>query len=477
MSTVHHEPQKTTMASIEASFLDFFHQRGYTSLPGSPLLDESIKMSFVMSAGLVQVERALQLTGQPLKRRFALVQSCFRHFDMMEGFGASPDHLSLFRMAGAFCFGRLERRARIAEVWDLLSTVYGLGMESLWITYFTGGCVWEHPFDLDTETFQSWMDIGIPAKRIVASEENFWKQSPLMGTSKEYPHLKCGPNCEIFFDRGEMFACGLACRPGCRCGRFVEFLNILFIGWEQDPDDNQIRPLADPFVEVVVGVERLAMILQGANSVYEIESFPLLLDVLEELSGKNTVQGEDRESQMRLLADHLRSMLFLVADGAPRPGHGGRARIMRRLARNLLTSQIILDLPRSRETLLSPAIPQMLDILLDFYRTEHPFPGRPAPRMLEAHPCLVSTPEKLLEFLETEASLFEKTIRRGLHTLDKLINRHPTRYLSGSEMLALVVSEGLPEAYLTWVLDQKQIHYSWEEYLLERRQWQAATKS
>ena len=469
MLTVRTSPQVVTAENIETGFLEFFHGRGDAILPGSPLVDEGIQMSFVMSAGLAQVEHALSHTGRPLKKQFALVQSCFRHFDMMESFGYSNLHLSFFRMAGAFHFGFIDQRNRVVEVWDLLSSVYSLAPDSLWVTYFSGGEILGEIFEPDVLARQSWLNNGIHPDHIVAREDNLWKQSRLMD-STGYP--KFGPISEVFWDRGMQFACGPDCLPGCHCGRFVEFLNMLFIGWEQDLENRCLRPLEEPFVEVVIGVERLAMVLQGASSVYEVEGFPLLLSILDEFLGSKAICGVEREHQMRLLADHLRAMLFLVADGAPPPGRGGRARIMRRLARNLLVAQKLLDLPVVESGLVSPAITVLLEQLLGFYREEQPLPGQQEPRMLASHPNLNQASAKILNYLNAEAGLFEQTLQNGLRKLERMLLHRAEHRLSGKEMLEIEISDGVPVAYLMFILDRGEIAYSWAEYQSARQRWQ-----
>jgi len=247
MLTLSTKLQTFSAETIEEVFLEFFHRRGYVILPGSPLLDESIEMSFVMSAGLVQIERALKGTNRLLQRRFGLVQSCFRHFDMLESVGYSDLHLSFFRMAGMFNFGHIDKRSRIAEIEGLLSDVFHLVPDSLWATYSSGGEVQGYSIDADLQTRQGWLDVGFQSDHIIPLQDNFWKQSPLVDPL--HPP-KTGPISEVFWDRGAHLACGPGCLPGCPCGRFVEFLNTLFIGWERDMATHQLRPLNDPFVEM-----------------------------------------------------------------------------------------------------------------------------------------------------------------------------------------------------------------------------------
>ncbi|GEM_PF-612371 len=460
----------STTESVERKFLEFFQFMGYTILPESPLVDENIKMSFVMSAGLRQVEKAMKPFSNMSSAKLVLIQTCFRHFDLVKNLGYSPYHLSLFRMAGAFQFGHIDRHARIAEIWKLLSEAYDIQSKSIWVTYYNGGNTFGYFPDPDLRTYQGWLDVGIPEHRIIGLKENIWKQSQLIDPLNP---TKMGLSSEVFFDLGAHLACGPGCLPGCNCGRFVEFLNTLFIEIEQDPDgESSPIPLSQPFVEVVIGVERLAMILQGANSVFDVDSLSLVCKLLEEAAGRDTAKGASHKHQIRLMADHLRALLFLVADGAPQPGRGGRAYIMRKLARNLLTAQMLLELPVGHGERLSPVISNTLDLLVDFHLRERALPGQSISRMLGPDRDLLSASMTLLKYLEVEAGIFEETIHRALNKIDQMVKRRSVRFFSGAELLKLVTSNGIPETYLPHILDEKRIGYSWDEYMNARRVWQ-----
>ena len=202
-------------------------------------------MSFVMSAGLVQVETsARQYEGQ-LGDRYVLLQNCFRHFDL-DRIGKSDLHLSLFQMAGAFLFGPVDKGAAIARAWRLLTGVYGLPADRLWVTYFAGDEVAGTRFEADYEGAYSLAWPGLSGGThcgLWGAEDNFWKQGASIVGKAHVP--KCGPNTEVFFDRGAHLACGPACRPGCACGRFVEFLNMLFITWHIEDENGIVRPIED----------------------------------------------------------------------------------------------------------------------------------------------------------------------------------------------------------------------------------------
>lgn len=143
---------------------------------------------------------------------------------------------------------------------------------------------------------------------------------------------KAGPNTELFYDRGAEKACGPDCRPGCRCGRFVEFSNSLFICREQDSQNKSLHPMAEPFAETVIGTERVAMILQSAQSVFETDSYRPIIDAIRNFVQTPNLPESLATASERVIADYLKALYVLVADGAPSPGKNGRERIINRSA-------------------------------------------------------------------------------------------------------------------------------------------------
>lgn len=415
-------------------FLDYHSSLGYEMIPGSSLLDDSIPMSFVMSAGMVQFERLAD------KKRggdhFALIQNCFRYFDL-EQIGDSNTHLSLFQMPGAFDFGPVNRQRTICQIWDLLIEVYGLNPSSLFVTYFNGGEIDGQVLPPDLETAQAWDAIGLPTDHIVGLgvESNFWKQTSLaVGPQNS---RKRGPNTEVFYDRGVQYSCGTTCQPGCSCGRFVEFLNTLFITFQFDPHTHQLILLDEPFTEIVIGRERLALILQGKDSVFEIDSVSPLIQQLRcfskplpvEIDGLAPVKFE------RILVDHLRALLFLTADGAPPPGKGGRARLMRKLIRELWTSQRLLGISDS-----------------GFMRSM-------IMTALELYPQLAPVQKRLLGYLAEEHERFERTVQVGLYDLEAILKRG-NHQISREDAFALESEHGLPLPLLRYRLWQKDAAFT-----------------
>jgi alanyl-tRNA synthetase len=412
-------------------------------------------MSFVMSAGLAEVETAMhQLGSHSPTSDCVLVQTCFRHFDV-DRIGKSELHLSLFQMPGAFSFGHRSHRVTIQRMWDFVINELAIDPQRLWVTYFVGGDISGHHFETDLETYRAWQEIGMPDDRIVGlgADHNFWKQGG--GIDCRETSRKCGPNTELFFDRGPQRRCGPECRPGCQCGRFVEFANSLFIFAEIDATTNQLSIMAQPFTETVIGSERVAMILEGKATVFEIESVRPLFEYLQ--SFYSTKSGEDaclnlKESE-RILVDHLRALVFLAADGAPPPGKGGRRRLMRILIRRVLAELQILGGATP-----SP-IPVLMDgvIALNGDRRLHLEHGR----------------ERLLAYVSEEQAAFERTLSRGYRQLDRLLARNNGLGLRGRELVRLVKQFGVPLSLLRATLARQGVDFRESEYRKAMEQWRS----
>jgi len=296
-------------------------------------------------------------------------------------------------MAGAFDFGLVDRRKTINQIWDLLINVYGFNPASLVVTYFKGGDVDGQKLQSDEETALAWQAAGYTRERIIGLgvESNYWQQTSL--AVGRINSRKRGPNTEVFYDRGAKYGCGTECGPGCQCGRFVEFLNTLFITHQFDNKLHRLVPMEEPFTEVVIGRERVASILQSTESVFfGVDTIMPLIQQLRCFSKPLPVQidGLDPLKFERILVDHLRALLFLTADGAPPPGKGGRARLMRILIREMLTSQRLLGIS-------DPGF--MRSMILT---------------ALELYPQLALAQKRLLGYLAEEKERFERTVQVGL---------------------------------------------------------------
>jgi len=434
---------------IGQRFLRYYQGDGFKPLSGTSLLDPSVPMTFVMSAGLGQIEELAE-QGSQKGNRYVLLQKCFRHFDL-DKIGKSNVHLSLFEMPGAFSFGQDSREETLERIWRFLTEELGFDRHRLWATYFAGGEILGHQLDADENTYQAWRRIGLPSSRIVALgvDDNFWKQGT--GISGGQVFRKCGPTTEVFFDRGPEWSCGPDCRPGCGCDRFAEFVNSLFIFSRVDEKTQSLVTLDEPFTETVIGNERAAMLLQGKPSVFEIASIASLIESVQSFYKRKFSNAVDCMRSERVIVDHIRALVFLTADGAPPPGKGGRHRIMRMLIRGVLTHQKVLGIADP------DFVPSLITATIELYQSDYP-------EVKEGH-------TDLLTYLTTEGRRFEKTLSKAHRQLDRLIQREGNRSISGEQALKLVKNHGFRLPLLEFTLNQKGIQFSRQEYEQALGRW------
>jgi len=194
-------------------------------------------------------------------------------------------------------------------------------------------------------TYQAWRNVGVSDNRLVALgiKDNYWVQGKGLQNISAKPR-KCGSSTELFFDRGANKACGSACQLGCSCGRFIEFANLLFIAYSLHPQTNVIAPMADPFVETVIGTERTAMILQGVDSVFDIQSYRSVIKGIERFISNWDLSPQLIRTSQNIIVDHLRALYLLIKDGAPPPGKNGRERLIKLLIRCVITRKMLLGI-------------------------------------------------------------------------------------------------------------------------------------
>lgn len=426
---------------IRRLFTEYFEDMGYQSLPRAPMIDPSIPMSFVMSAGLVQVENSLAKSTKRDGNRYVLVQECFRHFDL-EKVGTDDIHLSLFEMPGAFIFGPDGKPGTVRRMWTLATSALGLDKENIWATYFHGGKVADEYLPEDTVTKKAWLETGIPSSHIVGlgTENNYWIQG--RGINDIGDLRKCGPNTELFYDRGIQKRCSNNCMPGCKCDRFVEFSNSLFINAEIKRNGKSIQPLGNPFTETVIGTERIAMIHQGSQSVFEIDSIKPLITILRQHVRK-TIPSEILIAHERVIVDHLRGLYFLIADGAPPPGKDGRARIIKMLIRRVATRLIILDIdPKLILSEILACVSQM------------------APKNIQEE----RIKQQVITFFLSEYERYSRTIKRGELKLTQILKENSGYTLSHSQIVCLEKQWGMSSLLIAMVLQKLGLSFQEDEY-------------
>ncbi len=437
-------------AEIRQRFVAYYKNLDFRLLPRAPMLHPSIPMSFVMSAGLVQVETSLTRAEDRDGDRFVLVQECFRHFDL-DRIGTNDLHLSLFEMPGAFVFGPNGKADTIQRMWTLATSILGIDERRIWASYFEGGKVLNEHLRSDEASRRAWINVGVPEDRIVGlgAEDNYWVQGG--GINGRETARKAGPNTELFYDRGVELACGPDCRPGCRCGRFIEFSNSLFICREQDIRSGELRPMAEPFAETVIGTERVEMILQGSSSVFDTASYRLIIEAIDNFIYAPSATELLITESKRVVADHLKALYVLVADGAPPPGKNGRERIIKLLIRGIVTRQILLGI-QSREFL-----PTIIDCIS---QTVH--------KSVQAS---LQDKKRLIAYFSSESERFLKTVQRGRNQLERFLEGNDGRTLSGAQIVFLEKRKGLPHLLTEMILRKKGLAFVEVEYLEALEVW------
>ena len=329
----------TSCKAISDAFLALHESAGFTILEPSSLLHSSVNTSFVMSAGLIQIENELDEIVEKTGGKFTFTQPCFRYFDMALA-GKDSTHSSLFHMPAAFYIGSTQRDYILPRLWHFLINILKLEPKKLWITYLN-----EPTLGIDKESYTCWKEVGIESKHLIGlgRKHNFWQQRQSGKIAKD--GKKCGPHTEIFYERTHV-SCencerSITLKNHCSCGRFVEISNSLFIE-NYVTDDEKLITIETVFSECVIGAERLAMILQDVETIHRIDQFSKWYNILQMYS--NQAQLSKYNQAVDIIIDHLAAFVRLVKDGAPKPGRGGQARIMRTLARGAMTQAMLYNI-------------------------------------------------------------------------------------------------------------------------------------
>jgi len=307
---------RKTGDELRRTFLAFFEERGHPHLPQAPLVPLDDPTLLFTSAGMVPFKPYFSSPDSPPYRRAVTVQRCLRLTDV-ENVGLTVRHATFFEMLGNFSFGEYFKKEAIEWAWEFTTRVLGMPADRL------------HPsvYKDDQEAFDLWADhIGLGAKRVtrLGEKDNFW--GPAGGSGA------CGPCSEIYWDQGPGVGCGRAeCAPGCDCERYLEFWNLVFPQFDQLPSGER-RPLPNRGIDTGMGLERLAMIVQGAPSVFETDLLLPIGDAARRLGTPKAAASDRGRRAARVITDHIRALVFTCAEGV-RPSNEGRGYVVRRLLR------------------------------------------------------------------------------------------------------------------------------------------------
>jgi len=379
-----------TSDEIRETYLSFFEQRDHLRRPSGSLVPAEFDPSVLLTtAGMHPLKPYFLGLEQPPHARLTSCQKCFRTTDI-DNVGNTHRHLTLFEMLGNFSIGDYFKEGAIAYAWELSTQGFGFKPADIWVTVFGGDE--ELGLGPDEEAIQLWQAIGVPRERIVECprSENFWQAGPT-GPS--------GPCSELYLDRGLSFG-KPDDLPGGENERFLEFWNLVFMQFNQDPP-NTLAPLPASNIDTGLGLNRLAAIVQGKESVFETDQFQPLIELGEQLGGVKYGQDFPTTRSLRILADHARAMTFLVADGVV-PSNEDRGYILRRVMRRAIQ--------HGRALGFAPGfLPQFAE------RVEELMGG--------AYAELREQRDAIHKWLASEEESFGRTLEQGTKLLDDLIAR------------------------------------------------------
>ncbi len=378
-----------SVADIRQTFLDFYAQRAHTVVASSPLVPGNDPTLMFTNSGMVQFKDVFLGEDKRSYVRAASVQACLRaggkHNDL-ENVGYTARHHTFFEMLGNWSFGDYFKRDSLTWGWELLTQVYQLPPEKLWVTVYID----------DDEAYDIWhKEIGIPAERIVRigdnkgakyASDNFWMMADTG---------PCGPCSEIFYDHGPEVAGGPPGSPDEDGDRYIEIWNHVFMQFDMQPDGS-LKKLPAPCVDTGMGLERLAAILQHVHSNYEIDLFATLITA----AARETGCQDLHNSSLRVIADHIRATAFLVSDGVI-PSNEGRGYVQRRIIRRAIRHGYKLG---QKTPFFHKLVPDLVAL------------------MGEAYPSLAQQADRIMAVLKAEEERFYETLENGMDILDAALS-------------------------------------------------------
>lgn len=389
---------------IRNKYLNFFKRHGHNVIPSAPLIPENDPSVLFTTAGMQPLVPYLLGEKHPEGTRLTDFQKCVRTNDINEV--GDNRHLTYFEMLGNWSLGDYFKEESVAMSYEFLTKELGIPAEKISVTCFAG----DEDCPKDTVTAECWKKAGLPEERIYffGKDDNWWI------AGEEGP---CGPDTEMFYDTGKE-KCSEGCNPSCGCGKYVEIWNNVFMEYLKT-SDGKYQKLKQQNVDTGLGLERMAMLLQGKKTPFEIEIFKPVMDKLEEL------EKVDDIASRRIVAEHLRSSMMIILDGGI-PSNVDRGYILRRLIRRMTRRLRKLQIDTNQ-------ISTLIDISIDAQK--------------ELYPELETNKERIKTVIIEEINKFEKTLERGEREFNKIVNKLKAENkdtISGQDLFTLYETYGFP---------------------------------
>ncbi len=419
--------EKYGLNELREMFLKFFESKGHLRLPSFSLIPHNDNSLLLINSGMAPLKPYFTGAEIPPRTRVTTCQKCIRTGDI-ENVGKTSRHGTFFEMLGNFSFGDYFKHEAIPWAWEFLTEVVGLDPDRLYPSVYVD----------DDEAFAIWRDeIGIAPERIFkfGKEDNFW----------EHGSGPCGPCSEIYYDRGEKYGCGKpTCTVGCDCDRYMEVWNVVFSQFNNDGKGHYTE-LEHKNIDTGMGLERLAVVVQDVDSIFDVDTIRSLRDEVCRIAGVEYGKKHETDVSVRVITDHIRSATFMISDGIM-PTNEGRGYVLRRLIRRAARHGRLLGI--DRRFLAELALKVMDD-------------------SKSAYPELEDRRDFIVKVLTNEEEQFNRTIDQGLGILrdmeEKLAASGKT-VLSGADAFKLYDTFGFPSDLTREILAEKGFTYDEEEF-------------
>ena len=397
----------TSLNDLREKYLSFFESKGHKRLPSFPLVPINDKSLLLINSGMAPMKKYFTGEEIPPSKRVTTCQKCIRTPDL-ERVGITARHGTFFEMLGNFSFGDYFKDEAIPWAWEFLTVTLEIPKDLLWPSIY----------EQDEEAYEIWVNkIGVNPSHVVrlGKADNFW----------EHGSGPCGPCSEIYFDRGEKYGCGSPdCKPGCDCDRFMEIWNNVFSQFNNDGNGNYTE-LAQKNIDTGMGLERLACVMQGVDNMFEVDTIRRVIDKVCEISGKTYGADAKNDISIRVITDHSRSAMFMIADGVI-PSNEGRGYVLRRIIRRACRHGKLLGINR-------PFLTETVTTSIE--------------ESCGAYPELASKKDYILKVISMEEERFDATVDAGLSILSNLIRGALAEHadvISGEEVFKLYDTFGFP---------------------------------
>ncbi len=419
--------RKIGLHEIRKEFLEFFEEKNHLVVPSFSLVPKNDKSLLLIGAGMAPLKAYFTGEQTPPNKRMATSQKCIRTGDI-ENVGITDRHATFFEMLGNFSFGDYFKKESSEWAWEFLTVNLEIPKKDLWVTVY-------HE---DDEAFDIWENtIGVPKEKIVrlGKKDNFWELE--VGPS--------GPCSEIFVDRGEDFGCGSKdCKPGCECDRFIEVWNLVFTQFDKD-EKGEYHSLPNPNIDTGMGLERIAAVMEGVKSIFEVEAIRDILEKVEEVTKVSYGENEKQDVSIRIITDHSRAMTFLVSDGVV-PSNEGRGYVLRRLIRRAARHGKLLGLEKV-------FLEKIVDVVIDSWKVEYPE--------------IKDREKHIKKIIKAEEDKFQETIHQGIAILEDYIyemEKNNEIIFSGKEAFKLYDTYGFPLDLTKEILEERSLSVNEEEF-------------